>query len=336
MRTFAETLALTIALCAFLFALPGCMASDAPSASQSSSASTEAASEAAEAESSAAEEPAAPDNVFETPLFRITLPEDIAKNAEFDLSQENRVAAYYGDVELFEVAAYDTYDGEAPWRHRIYSCGYGADKSGWHEVSITFPYITADGTSNAVKTDKRAKALALTYLLGAQEIDVYTGVEIQVASGDRLSTPRWDQSYPVLVSDDADADDIPSKSSSSKKKSSSTAADDDENDDKARDDEKDDKDAAKSDTHAAFWGVWVGAYSDAGNAQAAASEARAAGFSGAAVYVSTDWSDLNGKRFYVVSLQECGSESDAAAVLKKAKKTGYKDAYAKYTGDYRG
>lgn len=55
----------------------------------------------------------------------------------------------------------------------------------------------------------------------------------------------------------------------------------------------------------------------------------------AQVFVTTDWSNLNSEKFYVVTAGVYLSESDANAALPSVQGF-YPDAYVKYSGDYQG
>ena len=332
MKLFAAKCMGIVLACAMALMVMGCMEeaadADASAASESTAAaqteSTAAADEAADDEAADGEEAAeeeAPAEAVETcEMFRLRVPSEVAQYIDFQQEQDNRLVASYGDVALFEVACYDTLKSDrAEWKCRAYSCGYGANESGWHEVTLSNFYITADGTANAQVKDKDATVFALAFLLGLTEEDVLSWVELQQASGENLSTPLWKVCYPVLMSDDAVEPYVPKSSSSSsksnkKEQSSSSSA------------------TVAPTTNEPFWGVWAASFKDAGNAAEFAAQAVADGWPEAAVYVTSDWSDLNSDTWYAVSLQRCDSQSDAEAAAKRASKSGYKGAYAKYTG----
>ena len=82
-----------------------------------------------------------------------------------------------------------------------------------------------------------------------------------------------------------------------------------------------------------FWGVWVGASKDEAEAQAQADELTAAGFDGR-VFITTDWSNLNTERWYVVTAGISKSESEAGGLCTLVQEAGYDGAYVKYSGDY--
>lgn len=89
-----------------------------------------------------------------------------------------------------------------------------------------------------------------------------------------------------------------------------------------------------SDDHPSFYGIWVSAsksYDDAANTS---DEVSSKGFSGF-VEVTTDWSNLNNEKWYVVTAGKYASEDEATNNLDKVKKY-YSDAYVKYSGDYLG
>ena len=86
---------------------------------------------------------------------------------------------------------------------------------------------------------------------------------------------------------------------------------------------------------APFWGVWISASKDLDEAVATAQEATSRGLQGE-VFMTTDWSNLNPEPWYVVAAGCLNSESEANALVSKAQKAGYENAYAKHSGDYVG
>ncbi len=88
------------------------------------------------------------------------------------------------------------------------------------------------------------------------------------------------------------------------------------------------------DPFAPFWGVWTFASKSESEAEEAAAQARAEGFDGAAVYLTTDWSNLNPEPWYCVSLGSGQTEQSVDIVLSKAHNSGHPDAYKKYSGDH--
>lgn len=78
-----------------------------------------------------------------------------------------------------------------------------------------------------------------------------------------------------------------------------------------------------------FYGVWYAASKDLSEAK------RVADKTNGHIFVSSDWSNLNKEKWYVVTAAICEYEDKAKAVL--AAVTGeYPDAYIKFTGDYIG
>lgn len=84
----------------------------------------------------------------------------------------------------------------------------------------------------------------------------------------------------------------------------------------------------------AFYGIWCAASKSESSAEKEAQKMRDNGFD-ASVVVTTDWSNLNKEKWYVVTAGKYDSKSDANAALKSVKKI-YKDAYVKYSGEYIG
>lgn len=83
-----------------------------------------------------------------------------------------------------------------------------------------------------------------------------------------------------------------------------------------------------------FYGIWCKASKSQGDAQTAAAELSQRGFDGQ-VFVSTDWSNLNGVTWYVVTAGVYSSKEEAEAALPGVQ-SAYPDAYVKYSGDWLG
>ena len=82
-----------------------------------------------------------------------------------------------------------------------------------------------------------------------------------------------------------------------------------------------------------FYGVWMSASKDQGNAQAFVDQLRSKGYD-AKLYVSSEWSNLNPETWYVVAAASTATESEANAVCDQAHADGYADAYVKYSGEH--
>ena len=88
-------------------------------------------------------------------------------------------------------------------------------------------------------------------------------------------------------------------------------------------------------TPSPFYGIWCYGTKYESDAEDFAAELRANGFE-SHVFVTTDWSDLNSEKYYVVSAGVFSSESDAESDLERVHSAGYSDAYVKYSGEYIG
>ena len=84
-------------------------------------------------------------------------------------------------------------------------------------------------------------------------------------------------------------------------------------------------------TNAPFYGIWCYGGKSEGEAESYAQNMRDNGYD-AQVFVTTDWSNLNSEKFYVVTAGVYLSESDANAALPSVQGF-YPDAYVKYSGD---
>lgn len=81
-----------------------------------------------------------------------------------------------------------------------------------------------------------------------------------------------------------------------------------------------------------FYGIWVYASKSCDEASSFADEVSSNGFNGY-TEVTTDWSNLNKEKWYVVTAGKYSSENEAKTQLNEVKKK-YPDAYVKYSGDY--
>lgn len=88
------------------------------------------------------------------------------------------------------------------------------------------------------------------------------------------------------------------------------------------------------DTLTPFYGIWCEAYKKESNAQAATKKYINKGID-ARVFVTTDWSNLNSQKWYIISAGVYASKSEASAALPAIKKQ-YPDAYIKYSGSWKG
>ena len=92
--------------------------------------------------------------------------------------------------------------------------------------------------------------------------------------------------------------------------------------------------SASQSTNAPFYGIWCYGGKSEEEAESYAQTMRNNGYE-AKVFVTTDWSNLNPEKFYVVTAGVYMSESDANAALPSVQSF-YADAYVKYSGDYQG
>lgn len=87
-------------------------------------------------------------------------------------------------------------------------------------------------------------------------------------------------------------------------------------------------------TEVSFYGIWCGAAKTKSGAEKEAQSLRKKGID-AEVFLTTDWSNLNSEKWYVVSAGVYEDKSTANAALPKVKKI-YPSAYVKYSGDWMG
>ena len=83
-----------------------------------------------------------------------------------------------------------------------------------------------------------------------------------------------------------------------------------------------------------FYGIWCSAFKDLNDAEKAASKMEADGLE-ARIFITTEWSDLNSEKWYVLSAGIYDSQADAEDELPYVQQF-YPKAYIKYSGDYIG
>lgn len=89
------------------------------------------------------------------------------------------------------------------------------------------------------------------------------------------------------------------------------------------------------DNHEPFYGVLYSAYKDRASAQQDVEKLKIEGFSDAEVIVTTDWSNFNSEKWYVVIVGRYYSEIAAQAELNVVQEV-RNDAYVKYSGEWIG
>lgn len=83
-----------------------------------------------------------------------------------------------------------------------------------------------------------------------------------------------------------------------------------------------------------FYGVWCGASKNLDEARGYLSELTADGYD-AQMYVTTEWTNLNNEKYYVVTAGVCQTKSAAESLLETVKADGYSNAYVKYSGEHK-
>ena len=92
--------------------------------------------------------------------------------------------------------------------------------------------------------------------------------------------------------------------------------------------------AAQQSEDTSFYGIWCYGSKEEGEANSYAETLKASGFD-TRVYVTTDWSNLNTEKFYVVTAGVYSTESEANANLTSVQSV-CQEAYVKYSGNYMG
>lgn len=93
-------------------------------------------------------------------------------------------------------------------------------------------------------------------------------------------------------------------------------------------------DSGYSTNNSPFYGIWCASSKDREDAEKAANLLAEQGFDGR-VFITTDWSNLNSEKWYVVTAGVYPSKEEADAVLSGIQSL-YPDAYIKYSGDWIG
>ncbi len=82
-----------------------------------------------------------------------------------------------------------------------------------------------------------------------------------------------------------------------------------------------------------FYGVWVLGSQELSDCRDMVDQLLSQGYSDAAVFLTTDWSNLNTEPWYVVTAGVYATEDAANAALPGVQAAGYADAYVKYSGE---
>lgn len=83
----------------------------------------------------------------------------------------------------------------------------------------------------------------------------------------------------------------------------------------------------------AFWGIWCVASKNKDDLNSAVDKFNNVGIK-ATIIVSTDWSNLNSEKWYVLTAGMYSTENEAEAMLDEVRKY-YSDAYVKYSGSWQ-
>ena len=92
------------------------------------------------------------------------------------------------------------------------------------------------------------------------------------------------------------------------------------------------KKTSSNGSYSSFYGIWVYASKSYDEASSFAGDVSSNGFKGF-VFTTTDWSNLNSEKWYVVTAGQYKTEKEANNKLDEVQKY-YPDAYVKYSGDH--
>lgn len=84
-----------------------------------------------------------------------------------------------------------------------------------------------------------------------------------------------------------------------------------------------------------FYGIWCCGVKDESEAEVVRQDLLSKGFFEAQTFISSDWTNLNSDKWYVVTAGIYSEEATAYLILDTVKAEGYGDAYVKYTGEYK-
>ena len=237
--------------------------------------------------------------VFESDHVRIIMPAQFAADCTWSQSSDELISLSADDGSIIctlswgETAAHgNEAKGESALIGEI---ALGASNE---PVFFFTSGLDAEGRSIYAGSDEQPVSLATEHYLGVEPDEVISWVELDSGSG-------W-------VPTEASEGDVSGESGSNGATAGAVA----------------DEGAAD----APFWGIWVGASTDPGEAEAIASAVRDQGFE-ADVVLTTDWSNLNSEPWYVVTAGRHDSEDQANALLGAVQSAGWPDAYVKYSGD---
>ena len=83
-----------------------------------------------------------------------------------------------------------------------------------------------------------------------------------------------------------------------------------------------------------FYGVWCAGSKSLNAAENVVTDLNNKGFD-AQIFITTDWENLNSEMYYVVTAGVCNTKGEAEQLLSAVKRSGYTDAYVKYSGSLK-
>ena len=229
------------------------------------------------------------------------------RNCGFDLTVDGTTVA--------TIFAEGTQTGEIEWKLAHYELGVANTTQGSMTLGMNL-YVGGTG-GPTYWGNSQANELVVHALLGLSDTDVFSWIKLATTDGFRGCDAK------LLGADSTDTTGVVLSASTignaPDSQVSTTPAD---------------TDADMTTGMAAFWGIWIGASKNQGEAEVLASEAQSKGFP-ASVYLTTDWDNLNSEPWYVVSAGEYSSQQAANSTLPSVQAAGYSDAYVKYSGEHK-
>lgn len=240
--------------------------------------------------------------LFESDYFKIVLPEDIADKVSISESNDSVMIRGANDGPIIAVLYPQNQKLAGEYRYACYSLGDVYIGGHFEAAMMDVPYVDANNQTMHVANTAQGE-LAVSKLLGLTPEELANCISLSNGS-------RFVEAKAELISDMSTDKGLGS--------SANTASNQDANVD--------------SKATGPFWGIWDGAYKDKKKADAEAAQIKKDSGYDAAVFLTTDWSNLNSESWYVISIGVYGTESEAKSAFASIKNA-YPNAYVKYSGD---
>ena len=296
----ASIVIIAVCVAAVLVVFGGNKTSSSNAGSQQGATASASASSATAAGQSSASVQGSGASVAAYSLFRVSLPKDVADKVTYSTTDAsaNTVTLKVGDVPVLTIETTGPKGSHDINEAKIDSYSLGEAQAGSDRIGLRglFYYKSSKGDGATHWGDSAANELLCAKLLGMTPDQLLDCIELN-------DKGVWVKAQHAKAGSDSG--------------SSNGAAP-----------------AATANANDPFWGIWIGASKDEGEANAIADEASSKGLD-ASVTVTTDWENLNSEPWYVITAGRFASESEADSKLGEVQSAGYGDAYVKYSGGHR-